>query len=298
MAAAVVLASVLFGGALGLQAIRQRVAPRSSQEEGGLYLRSGTTIARIGLAYDAVLADVYWIRAVQYFGRTRLSHDPDKRYDLLYPLLDIATTLDPRFTIAYRFGAIFLAEAFPDGPGRPDQAIALLRKGLAADPAQWLYAQDAGFVYYWWLQDYRTAAAWFDRASRISGAPWWLRSLAATTLADGGDRRASRQLWEQIYRTADNEWLRNNAQLRLAQLDAMDQIDALTALVGRFKAVTGRQPGTWNALVASGWFRSIPVDPAGVPFDLDPSSGGVSVAKRSPLFPMPTGSMMVARPAR
>ena len=34
-------------------------------------------------------------------------------YPLLYPLLDITTTLDPRFNIAYRFGAIFLAEPYP-----------------------------------------------------------------------------------------------------------------------------------------------------------------------------------------
>ena len=30
-------------------------------------------------------------------------------YPLLYPMLDITTTLDPRFSIAYRFGSIFLA---------------------------------------------------------------------------------------------------------------------------------------------------------------------------------------------
>ena len=55
----------------------------------------------------------------------------DADYALLYPLLDITTTLDPLFNIAYRFGAIFLAEAYPAGAGRPDLAIALLEKGIA-----------------------------------------------------------------------------------------------------------------------------------------------------------------------
>ena len=45
------------------------------------------------------------------------------------PLLDLTTTLDPYFSIAYRFGAIFLSEASPGGPGRPDQAVALLAEG-------------------------------------------------------------------------------------------------------------------------------------------------------------------------
>ena len=34
--------------------------------------------------------------------------------------------------MAYQFGALFLAEQPPGGPGRPDLAIALLEKGLRA----------------------------------------------------------------------------------------------------------------------------------------------------------------------
>ena len=75
-----------------------------------------------GLVVDAIVADIYWIRAVQYFGRTRLDARPGKSYDLLYPLLDITTTLDPQFNLAYRFGAVFLAEAYPGGAGQPARA--------------------------------------------------------------------------------------------------------------------------------------------------------------------------------
>ena len=261
-----------------------------------LYVRSGSFLARASLSYRALLADVYWIRAIQHFGSTRLSHDVDKRYDLLYPFLDITTSLDPRFSLAYRFGAIFLADRMPDGPGRPDLSIALLQKGLSAQPDKWEYAQDAGFVYYWWLEDYRTAAEWFQRAGDIAGAPIWLRTLAATVLVQGGDRRASRQLWDNIYRTAEHEWLRNNAKLRLAQLDALDQIDALSNVLERYRRATGRLPASWGALVAAGWLRGVPVDPAGVAYLLDPARGEVRVAQESPLFPMPTGSPMRARP--
>ena len=49
-------------------------------------------------------------------------------------MLDLTTTLDPLFNVAYRFGAIFLAEPYPGGAGRPDLAIALLEKGLQARP--------------------------------------------------------------------------------------------------------------------------------------------------------------------
>jgi tetratricopeptide (TPR) repeat protein len=242
----------------------------------------------VALGFDAILADVYWIRAIQHYGDTRRSTDPRRNYHLLYPLLELATTLDPHFTVAYRFGAIFLAESYPDGPGLVQEAIVLLERGLATDPKKWQYAQDAGFVHYWWLHDYKTAAAWFDRASRIEGAPWWLRSMAATTLAQGGDRQSSHRLWQQLYETSDDEWVRNNALLKLSQLQALDQIDALAALVRRYAGLHGRPPGSWGALVAMGWLAGVPLDPSGTPFELNPAAeGGVALSPRSSLSPLP-----------
>lgn len=254
-----------------------------------LYLRSGEAIKRLSLSYRPFVADLYWVRAVQYYGGTRLSKDPGKRYDLLYPLLDITTTLDPRFNIAYRFGAIFLAEDYPGGAGRPDLAVALLQKGFKANPARWQYVQDIGFVYYWWVGDYTRAAEWFRRASEIPGAAWWLKPMAAVTLAQGGDRHSSRQLWKALQETADNDWLRSSASHRLAQLDALDQIDQLQAVVSEFRARTGSPPASWEALVAARLLRGIPLDPTGVPYRLDSQTGAVSLARESSLNPLPVG---------
>lgn len=290
-------AAILVLAALGLQAARD--ARYTIAAAGGdlLYVRSAAAVDRSVLSFDALAADVYWIRAIQHYGGTRLSKDPDKSYPLLYPLLDLATGLDPRFSLAYRFGAIFLAESAPDGPGRPDLSLALLEKGLRAQPDQWQYAMDAGFVHYWWLQDYRKAAEWFDRAGRMPGGPWWLRSMAATVLAEGGDRRSSRQMWRQLLDTADHDWLRNNAALRLAQLDALDAIDAVAPAVARFTAVTGRFPESWESLVRAGLLRGVPADPSGTALALDARApGGVAVSRASPLFPLPAQFTKKASP--
>jgi hypothetical protein len=281
-------AAVLVLAALGLQALRELRYPLAQSSRDVMYVRSADAVGRAVLSFDALAADVYWIRAILHYGGRRLSKDADKTYPLLYPLLDLATSLDPRFTVAYRFGAIFLAESPPDGPGRPDLSLALLAKGLRAQPEQWQLAMDVGFLYYWWHQDYKAAAAWFDRASLIPGAPWWLRSMAATVLAEGGDRRSSRQMWQQILDTADHEWLRKSAAMRLAQIDALDGIDALAAAVGRFVAATSRFPESWMVLVSAGVLRGVPVDPAGTAFVLDRTvPGGVALSRSSPLYPMP-----------
>lgn len=293
----VVVVAALLGGAAAVQGVRETRFPAPPPSEDSLYVTSGTTLRRLTVGYSALAADLYWIRAIQYYGGVKLRLDKTPApvvqagapaavdYTLLYPLLDLTTSLDPLFNIAYRFGSIFLAEPYPGGAGRPDLAIKLLEKGFAARPDKWEYMQDIGFVHYWWRHDYRAAAGWFEKASQVEGAPWFLRSLAATTLAEGGDRHSSRTMWEAIRQSADNDWLRNDADRRLLQLDAADFIDQVQADVNRARAagVTG---SSWEELIRSGAVRGVPVDPTGTPLEID-RTGAVSLSRKSPLFPMP-----------
>ena len=99
----------------------------------------------------------------------------------------MATTLDPCFNIAYRFGAIFLSEPPPGGPVGPTSHCAA-GEGHRGDARKWQYIQDIGFVEFWARKDYKAAAASFERASKAPGAAWFLKPLAATTLAQGGQR--------------------------------------------------------------------------------------------------------------
>jgi hypothetical protein len=285
-AAGVVAIGVLLGSSIPVQSERDRAYGTDRPEQQILYVPSPKVMDRLVLTYDALAADVYWMRALQHFGRTRKSTGA-KRYELLYPLLDTATSLDPYYNIAYRFGAIFLAEPWPGGPGRPDQALALLEKGLRASPQKWQYMQDIGFVHYWSRRDYRAAAEWFDRAGRVDGAPPFLRPLAATTLAQGGHRGASRALFESIAASGENEWMTNEARRRLQQLDTMDAIDRLTSIVALHRQRGGQPPFTWAGVIASGVLHGVPRDADGIPLELDPRTGAVTVSRHSALWPLP-----------
>lgn len=284
-----VLMALLLAVAIGVQVIRDGGWQPYQPANPVLWLRSGGLTKRLALGFDNLLADVYWIRAVVYYGGKRRGPEPGRNYDLLHPLLDLVTTLDPHFRVAYRFGAIFLTEAYPSGAGRPDLAVSLLARAVARDRRrEWEYMQDTGFIYYWWLHDYAAAAQWFDKASRQPGAPEWLKPLAATTLARGGDRTSSRFLWRQILDSTDVDWLRQNAAFRVTQLDTMDQIDALNEAAARFAAREGRPPRSWSELVASERWPGVPVDPTRVPYVLDTESGRVRLSPKSPLSPLPT----------
>ena len=96
---------------------------------------------------------------------------PGANFDLLWPLLDVTTTLDPHLMPAYRFGAIFLSEPGEVGAGRPDLAIELVKRGIAANPSEWRLDTDLGFLYYWRVKDYQNAAAAYLQASKNPEAP-------------------------------------------------------------------------------------------------------------------------------
>lgn len=283
LAVAVVL---LLTGASAVLGARDRWTPVTISDRRDLLLRSGRAARALAGPLDALAADLYWLRVVQHFGGDRLSRRATRPFELLQPLLDLTTTLDPDFAAAYRFGAIFLAEPAPGGPGRPDQAIALLEKGLAATPARWQYAHDIGFVHLWNLGDPAGAAAWFRRAATMPGAPNWLEPLAATTLA-GADRRAAAAWLARMAAEASEAWIRRIAAHRVLQLRAMDDIDRLRALVPVVQARLGRNPTGWADFLAAGALPAAPVDPSGAPYVYFPASGMVRLAPDSPLAPLP-----------
>ncbi len=248
-----------------------------------LYLPSGEWVKRLSLGYDGLAACIYWTRAVQHYGHQRLEAKAGGRpnYALLYSLLDITTTLDPELILAYRFGAIFLTEPPPGGPGRPDLAVKLLEKGIAANPDQWRLLYDLGFVYYRAGDSQRSSEA-FHKGGQYPGAAPWMRVMAAKVLTEGGDREKSRALWYEVYQSTDDKAIQANALNHLAGLKVDDDIEQLEKLIQIHARKTGTPPQTWKDLIDAGALRGVPVDPAGFPYQLAPD-GRVFLGRASPI---------------
>ncbi len=92
-------------------------------------------------------------------------------------------------------------------------------------------------------------------------------------------------MWQQIAQS-EEAWLRASAAHALQQLDALDLIDRLQPVVAGDAPPAGSR-FSWEWFVRRGRLRGIPIDPAGVPFHLDPETGRITVSPESPLFPMP-----------
>ena len=262
--------------------IDRRAGEFRAQEE-VLYLWSGTHVKRLFPGFEGLAADVYWLRTVQYFGGQRV-FAAHKRFELLRPLIEITTTLDPRLEIAYRYGAIFLSEPSPIGAGRPREGIAVLEAGVRNNPGSWRLRQDLGFFHHIYLHDSERAAAILNEAADLPGAAFWLRMLAADLLAKGGERANSRRMWQQIFEQAEAGILKENARLRLQILDSRDLADRLEGVVAELERRTGRRPARLEELREAGLWGGPFVDASGTPFGYDAREGRVFIEKTSPMW--------------
>jgi tetratricopeptide (TPR) repeat protein len=162
------------------------------------------------LGFTGLAADLTWIRTVQYFG-TRI--EGKERFPQLYQLVDMTTSLDPHFVTAYQYGGLFLtiARQLPN-------AIAIYRKGVAANPLAWQLPHDLGRLYFLELQDYRQALHWWEITDRLPGRPDYIPRFLIRLQAKVGHLDTALELWQQTYKQSENEAIREIAQREIRKL--------------------------------------------------------------------------------
>jgi tetratricopeptide (TPR) repeat protein len=261
----------------------------------------GKKLRGYALGAEGLIADWYWIQSLQYLGGKIVnSNDETIRIDdltslnprLLYPYLENATELDPKFTAAYSFGAVVL-------PGiNVDKAIELTEKGIANNPDNWRLYQYLGYIY-WKQKDYVLAADTYDRGSKIPGAPPFMRQMVASLNEAGGSRETARAIYEQMLKESEDEQSRTNAQLRLYELESKDEIEAIDRVLANYQQETGRCPTTLREINARLRDIRLPnnndfqinaanelVDPTAIPYFFDRSKCTVTIDRSQSKVPV------------
>lgn len=245
-----------------------RPAVDASVVEESLYL-DGNTARRISLGFNGLMADWYWIRSLQYVGNKTLNRPGDLHLDdlsqlkmnLLAPLLDTATTLDPEFIQAYQYAAIVLPAI------DVEQAIRITQKGIEANPNAWRLYQHLGYIY-WRQRDYQAAGEMYARGAQIPDAPPWMEAMKAKMAADGGSRSTAREIYTRMYEQSTEEHVKDMARVRLLQLDSLDQRDSLRKVLTAYQTRAGKCPNSWKELEQIFRALRVPVDAStGAPFD-------------------------------
>jgi tetratricopeptide (TPR) repeat protein len=255
------------------------------QERDDLIFQSGRLVRTLSLEYQALLADIYWTRVVQYYGKKQNTHDPN--LELLEPLLNLTTELDPQLIVAYRFGGTFLSEPAPRGAGRPDLGVKLLRRGITQNPDEWRLWNDLGFLYYLDLRDYTKASEAFLEGSKNPKAREWMKILAAKVAEEGQSRGVSQFLWQQVVDSTADPRIRKNAVRHLQSLKAEEDIEQLEKIAAQFWRHFGHFPVSIQEMIDAGMLAGVPADPAGFPYVLGPE-GKFQLNPASPILANPS----------
>jgi len=281
---AILLLAILPAGFAGIWRLQQHIDQQLEnlhEEQDEVLLRSGKMMKAMSLEYAPLMADIYWTRVVQYYGSK--SERREQNLDSLWPLLDLATTLDSNLIPAYRFGSTFLAEPRPVGLGRPDLAIQLLERGIRENPDQWRLYQDLGNVYYFSLRDNQKASDAYVQGSKVPNAAPWMMLMAARIVERGNTRQTSRMLWSEIYESSQDQAIKENAKTHLLLLKTDDDREQLNLLIDDFAKKTGRHATSVRELVDAGILPGLPGDPDGFPYVIG-KSGKAELNPNSPLF--------------
>jgi hypothetical protein len=241
---------------------------RASAPQEALYVQSPKVLRRMSLGYTGLLADIYWTRAVQYFGDQH--HRSSGDFRLLAPLLEVTTELDPRLLPAYQFGATFLAPKPPSGAGLRGAALALTKYGIEHNPNQWRLYYNLGFLYYTEFKDYAKAADAFAQGAKLPVTNEFMPILAARMAQHAGEFDTARLLWRTTYDSTKEAQIRENAVQHLLALQVDEEVTQMENLVARYRQQNGRLPSGISDLERAGFIHGIPADPTGKPYKLMP----------------------------
>lgn len=203
---------LLAAAAVGVQLVAAgRLVPRPQPLEELAYYPSGQWLHQAAMGDAVSWSGLLWLRAVQYYGARR---QIDNLFPKMAHIFEIITTLEPRFRSAYLFGGTSLCQE-----GRQFEAgVALLEKGMRANPRDWSYPFELGFVHYVGKRNLTRATFDFAQAARQPDAPSHCQRFAAWSGQKAGYEAVAFELWRQVAETTTNIYMREKAIDYLRQL--------------------------------------------------------------------------------
>jgi hypothetical protein len=227
----------------------------------------------LALGFEPVIADYYWIQALQLSGDFER---PADRNETVAALMDLVTGLDPWVDYPYRFAALWLT----DSPEEVHHANHLLEKGIAYHPLDWRNRFYLGYNLFFYLEDNAHAADALESAMRFPDAPSYLGSFVSRLRASSDSLDTAVLFLERMIAQTEDEYARAEYVAVLDEVETERHARDLDRARDEFRRRNGRDVRTPSELW-SGPLRLLSGEPPAHPqikgqhWKLDPASGEI-----------------------
>lgn len=183
------------------------------------------------IGFDNFVADLYWLRAVQFAGSNAKRAD----FDSLYEYLDLVTDLDQNFLYPFHFGALLLPLS-----NQVDQAINLLEKEdkRKNEHTNWQIIWDLAFIKFFYQEEYEDAANLYDRCSQIQDCLPGAKKTAANLRAKMGKYEIALERWQSIFENP--ETTAGERELAVKKIEEAEKLIMINNLAKRFERENSR----------------------------------------------------------
>jgi hypothetical protein len=227
-----------------MAAVHAQMPATSRAERGEAFIPRPELAKLAAFGFDALLADFYWLWAVQIVGRA--DTDPSQHALELGRLIDVVTTLDPWVDHPYRFAAVWLV----DSEESVRTGNRLLERGIEHHPDEWRNRYHLGFNHFFYLQEHAQAADVLEPAIHLPGAPSYLPRLVARLRSESADIDAAALFLSELVAETPDPSARAHYQGALDEIEVERHARVLDRAREQYKERHGRDiDDVWELVV-------------------------------------------------
>ena len=210
------------------------------------------------LDFKGVVADFQLLEAIFFIGEKieKGERITVQNWKYFKKIIQAVNDLDPYFYDPYYFGAAMLAW----GPHMYEDAIDILETARKYRTWDWHIPFNEGFIYFYFLKDYKKGGELIGEAAQYKGAPAYYATLSARLSYYSGDHKTGILLLKGMLSETHNEDIRKMYQKRITALEGAVELENA---VEKYKQEKGHAPENLQELVTEGIIQVIPTDPYG-----------------------------------
>lgn len=252
----------------------QYLASRPLVEKLG-YVPTTTVVKAASADQKELVGALLVMKVLMYFGglvdkeQNELPIPPD--YPAMSRMIHGAVQLDPYNMDAYYFGQAILVWDV----GKVELANELLDYGMRYRTWDWSLPYFAGFNHAFFLKDYAGAARYYEQAGKLSGSDLF-KNLAGRYLQESGKTDMALAYLYAMEKGEKNPAVKKSFRTRIM---AFQEVRHIEIARDRYRQKVGRLPASLEVLIKDGYLRSLPVDPYGGHFYLEPDGRVATTSK-------------------